>query len=101
MRVLMLMRGCPGCGKSTFIEYMGWKPYTVSPDEIRMMVGSLSQNLDGDEGISQSNESYVWDKVYELLNKRFEIGAFTVLDATNSKTEEMSRLKNLAIKYKY
>lgn len=101
MRVLMLMRGCPGCGKSTFIEYMGWKPYTVIPDEIRMMVGSLSQNLDGDEGISQSNESYVWDKVYELLNKRFEIGAFTVLDATNSKTEEMSRLKNLAIKYKY
>ena len=101
MRLLMLFRGAPGCGKSTFIKDMGWEPYTISPDNIRMMMSSLQMQPDGKRGISQKSDQAVWDLVFDLLDKRFEKGLFTVLDSTNSKTEEMSRLKNFAAKYKY
>ena len=53
MRLLMLFRGAPGCGKSTFIKDMGWEPYTISPDNIRMMMSSLQMQPDGRRGISQ------------------------------------------------
>ena len=101
MRLLMLFRGAPGCGKSTFIKDIGWEPYAISPDNIRMMMSSLQMQPDGKRGISQKSDQAVWDLVFDLLDKRFEKGLFTVLDSTNSKTEEMSRLKNFAAKYKY
>ena len=101
MRTLVLFRGCPGCGKSTFIEYMGWEPYTISPDNIRMMMGSLMTHCNGEQGITTKHESAVWDLVFEMLRVRFEKGEFTVVDSTNSKTEDMTRLRNLAVKYKY
>lgn len=101
MRTLVLFRGCPGCGKSTFIEYMGWEPYTISPDNIRMMMGSLMTHCNGEQGITTKYESAVWDLVFEMLKVRFEKGEFTVVDSTNSKTEDMTRLRNLAVEYKY
>lgn len=101
IRTLVLFRGCPGCGKSTFIEYMGWQPYTISPDNIRMMMGSLTTNIDGTHGITTKHESVAWNLVFYLLKIRFERGEFTVVDSTNSKTEEMTRLRNLAVEYKY
>ena len=33
MRVLLLLRGSAGCGKSTWIEQNGLKPYTLSADD--------------------------------------------------------------------
>lgn len=36
MRVLLLFRGAPGCGKSTFIDKNGLRPYALSADEIRL-----------------------------------------------------------------
>lgn len=37
MRVLLLLRGSAGCGKSTWIEQNGLKPYTLSADDIRLL----------------------------------------------------------------
>ena len=59
MRLLMLFRGAPGCGKSTFIKDMGWEPYTISPDNIRMMMSSLQMQPDGKRGISQKSDQAV------------------------------------------
>ena len=35
MRKLILMRGAPGAGKSTFIHYYHLENYTLCPDKIR------------------------------------------------------------------
>ena len=37
MRILLVMRGIPGSGKSTWIEEHDLKQYTLSPDNIRLM----------------------------------------------------------------
>lgn len=101
MRVLLLLRGSAGCGKSTWIENNGLKPYTLSADDIRLMCSSPVLTVAGDEAISQSNDNVVWNTLFKLLEYRMQNGEFTVIDATNSKTSEMNRYKDLCSAYKY
>lgn len=101
MRVLLLMRGSAGCGKSTFIEKHGLKPYTLSTDDIRLLYQSPVMNIYGEKVISGNNEKNVWNTLLNILETRMKNGEFTVIDATNSKTAEMSKYKDLAKKYRY
>ena len=101
MRVLLLFRGSAGCGKSTFIEEHGLKPYTLCADDIRLMYASPTLHVDGTKGISQDNDKLVWNALFRILETRMQNGEFTVIDATNSKTAEMKRYKDLANNYRY
>ena len=101
MRTLLLMRGSAGCGKSTYIEKNGLKPYTLCADDIRMLCSSPNMTADGSECISQANDKVVWDMLFKLLELRMQNGEFTVIDATNSKTSEMNRYKDLCDTYRY
>lgn len=101
MRVLLLLRGAPGCGKSTFIDNNGLRPYALSADELRLKCSSPVQNIYGEIEISQNHDKDVWDMLFRLLEIRMKSGEFTVIDATNSKTSEMNNYKELASKYRY
>ena len=101
MRTLLLLRGSPGCGKSTWIEQNGLKPYTLSADDIRLLCSSPALNTDGLEEINQKNDEIVWATLFQLLETRMVNGEFTVIDATNSKTSEMNRYKTLCEQYRY
>lgn len=101
MRVLLLMRGAMGCGKSTFIEQNGLKPYTLCADDIRLLCQAPVLGKDGNYCISQKNEKVVWQTLFNILEVRMKRGEFTVIDATNTKTSEMNRYKDLAKKYRY
>lgn len=101
MRTLLLLRGSPGCGKTTWIEQNGLKQYALSADDIRMMCSSPSLNALGQYEISQANDTVVWSILFRLLEVRMQNGEFTVIDATNSKTSEMNRYKELCGAYKY
>ena len=101
MRVLLLLRGSAGCGKSTWIEQNGLKPYTLSADDIRLLCQSPIMQVDGTEGISQANDNVTWKTLFNLLEVRMQKGEFTVIDATNSKTSEMNRYKEMCDTYRY
>lgn len=101
MRALLLFRGSAGCGKSTYIEEHGLKPYTLCADDIRMMCSSPTLQPDGTVGINQANDKVVWNTLFRLLETRMQNGEFTVVDATNSKTSEMNKYKELSKNYRY
>ncbi len=101
MRILLLLRGSAGCGKSTWIEQNGLKPYTLSADDIRLLCQSPIMQVDGTEGISQANDNVTWKTLFNLLEVRMQKGEFTVIDATNSKTSEMNRYKEMCSTYRY
>lgn len=101
MRVLLLLRGSAGCGKSTWIEQNRLKPYTLSADDIRLLCQSPVLQPDGTVGISQSNDKTVWKTLFNLLEIRMQKGEFTVIDVTNSKTSEMNRYKQMCETYRY
>lgn len=101
MRVLLLLRGAPGCGKSTWIEQNGLKQYAISADEIRMMCAAPAMTPSGSYQASMDNDKFVWDTLYGILENRMRRGDFTVIDATNSKTAEMNKYKKLCQDYRY
>lgn len=101
MRVLLLLRGSAGCGKSTWIEKNGLKPYTLCADDIRLLCQSPVLQPDGTVTISQKNDATVWKTLFNLLEIRMQKGEFTVIDATNSKTSEMNRYKDMCETYRY
>lgn len=101
MRILLLLRGSAGCGKSTWIDKNGLKPYTLSADDIRLLCQSPIMQVDGTEGISQANDNVTWKTLFNLLEVRMQKGEFTVIDATNSKTSEMNRYKEMCNTYRY
>lgn len=97
----ILLRGSAGCGKSTWIDKNGLKPYTLSADDIRLLCQSPIMQVDGTEGISQTNDNVTWKTLFNLLETRMQKGEFTVIDATNSKTSEMNRYKEMCNTYRY
>lgn len=101
MRVLLLLRGSAGCGKSTWIEQNGLKQYTLCADDIRLMCSSPVLTVLGKEEINPCNDTVVWSTLFKILELRMQNGEFTVIDATNSKTSEMNRYKELCSAYKY
>ena len=101
MRILLLLRGCAGCGKTTWIAENGLKPYALSADDIRLLCQGPVLQVDGTEGISQSNDKAVWKILFSILEIRMQRGDFTVIDATNSKTSEMNRYRELCATYRY
>ncbi len=99
MRILLLMRGAPGCGKTTFIEKNGFSQYSLSADNIRSMLG---YEFESDYKVCASAmESRVWDYLHEMLEIRMKDGMFTVIDACNSRPAEVQQYKHLAEKYRY
>ncbi len=101
MRVLLLFRGSTGCGKSTYIKEHGLKPFTLCADDIRLMCSSPILQVDGDKAINMANDRVVWNTLFRILETRMQNGEFTVIDATNSKTSELNKYKELARNYRY
>jgi len=101
MRVLLLLRGAPGCGKTTWIKEHGLTPYALSADDIRLMCAGPVMTVDGGRAINVTSDQVVWNTLFRLLETRMQNGAFTVIDATNSKTIEMKRYKDMCDTYRY
>lgn len=101
MRQLILMRGSPAAGKSTLIDELGLRPYTIEPDAIRLMVQAPFTKIDGDVGISQANDKFVWDLLFKMLEQRMKNGDLTVIDATHSRTQLINRYRDLCKEYRY
>lgn len=101
MRTLLLLRGAPGCGKSTWILRNGLKEYTLCADDIRMQCCAPKLDVSGNFSIDQTADKDVWSMLFKMLELRMRSGAFTVIDATNSKTSEINRYKDLCETYRY
>lgn len=102
MRSLVILRGSPASGKSTWINEMGLKNYTLSADELRLLTESPILVPDKKHRvISQKNDHYVWTLLFELLEKRMSRGEFVLIDATHSKSSDFSRYNKLCERYRY
>lgn len=103
MRTLLLTRGAPGAGKTTWIKNNHLEDYCISPDNIRTLCSSPELQPSGEFKISQerNNENAVWEILFKILEHRMSRGEFTVVDATASKTKDIQQYKELADQYRY
>ena len=101
MRQLVLLRGCAGCGKSTWLKQHDLTQFTLSADDIRLLFQSPEMNIEGNLIISQKNDNEVWKFLFTLLERRMMRGEFTIIDATHSRSALINQYKNLCDKYRY
>ena len=103
MRTLIITRGAPGAGKSSWIEQNGLLPYTLSPDILRVMCSSRELQADGRFAVARNTatENQTWKVLFNLLEYRLSRGELTVIDATASKTKDIQQYKELAEQYRY
>ena len=101
MRTLVVTRGIPACGKSTWIEDQELVPYTISPDAIRLLYTAPVLLENGDLAISQDGNKVVWKMVMETLESRMKDGHFTVIDATHTTEKTLNKYVQLAKQYHY
>lgn len=89
--VIVLMRGLPGAGKSTWLREHGAEDYVISPDEFRLMLSPPVRDKAGNLVINQKMSKQAWAMAYEVLSSRLaqNCGA-TFFDATfmNKRTME-------------
>ena len=101
MKLLLVLRGIPGCGKSTWIKEHDLEEYTLSPDNIRLMFSAPELGLDGKYHISSKCDKYVWSFLNERLEARMKNGDTTVVDATHTKESYLKDYKKLCKQYNY
>ena len=101
MRYLVLLRGTPAIGKSTWIKENSLEQYTVSADAIRLLHQSPVTTIDGTLSISQTNDKKVWELLYSLVEERMARGEFTIVDATHSRAQAINRYKDMCVEYRY
>ena len=114
MRTLLLMRGLPASGKSSWIHTHNLQAYTLSPDILRLMVSapillpkpntlhaSPTQKVDSSYAINQANDKRVWKLLFELLELRMARGDFTIIDATHTSLQALRAYESLAQSYRY
>lgn len=101
MRKLILLRGLPGCGKSTFVREQGLEPYTLSADTLRMQYASPILEASGAWRISPEHDRDVWAKLFELLRARMSRGELIVIDATHTHPRSFSNYQALVREHRY
>lgn len=102
MRTLIILRGAPGSGKSTFLKNSGLEPYSTCADSIRLLLESpVADDENGRIAISQKNDKKVWEMLFEILEHRMERGELCIVDATHTRPKDFSKYKELMEKYRY
>ena len=106
MRDLIIMRGCPGSGKSSAIKENNLEAYTLSPDVLRLMLRAPELNIDETVGVSQKDNAMVFEIMDKMLVNRMKTGSPTIIDATHCSSQkwhskQINRYKELAKRYKY
>lgn len=101
MRTLIILRGAPASGKSSWIKDHCLQYYTLSSDDLRLLVQSPATSLEGNLTITSKNDTQVWKLLYNLLEDKMRRGEFVIVDATHYTNKSMSKYKDLINKYRY
>lgn len=100
MRDLVLLRGIPGSGKSSWINAMGLEPFTLESDKIRLMYKAPQATLHG-RSISSADNKKAWETLHSILEHRMENGDTTIIDATHTNPASFDTYIRLAKRYRY
>ena len=95
---IILLRGVPASGKSTFVNKHNFHDYVLSMDILRKMFCAPIA-IDGKNNqytISQEYNKPVADMFMTLLKARLSNGSFTVVDNTNLSAKGFNEIVDLA-----
>lgn len=101
MKVLVLMRGAMGAGKSTFLKEQGLEAFTLCPDDYRLRIAGLTMDKEGKVGIGQHRDKEIWPMFWKDVEAKMARGELIVLDATFQREQDFRDARRLAASYHY
>lgn len=99
--IMLILRGCPGSGKDTWVKDNGLQQCTISSDDLRMLYSPLEIGVDGQEHISQDYDRDVWNTFYSILEQKMRQGQFVIVNATNINTKTINKYLALCERFLY
>jgi predicted kinase/UDP-2,3-diacylglucosamine pyrophosphatase LpxH len=99
MKILYILFGIPGSGKSTFLKQNNLIEFAISPDAIRLELATPELGVDGNLTIIQDPKA--WDIMYERVEERMRKGSLIFADATHTNESYFNKYLNIAYKYSY
>jgi predicted kinase len=101
VRKLLILRGLPGSGKSTWIKKNDLSGFTLSSDAFRLLLRSPELSSDGEYYTHQSSKQETWAMLRQALEYRMKSGELTVVDATHIKENDLIAYKDLIDAHRY
>lgn len=109
MRNLILLRGIPAAGKSTWVKENNYEGHVVSLDDFRDLITGKCCLDNPDEPdkcfenikIDQTVTSTAVKMLYTVVEERMKEGRLVMVDATHLKNADIDNYKKLTEKYRY
>lgn len=101
MRILAVLRGLPGSGKSSWVENNDLTEFTLCPDDYRIKYGSIAYNSNGKPIITNKYDKRVWTNMMSDLEFKMVYGQFIIVDATHTQEHYFKDYQKLCDKYRY
>ena len=99
--IMLILRGCPGSGKDTWIQNNDLQQYVISSDDMRMIYSPLEIGVDGEQHISQDYDRDVWNTFYSILEQKMRQGQFIIVNATNINMKTVNKYLSYCEKFLY
>ena len=100
---LVLLRGLPGIGKTTWLKNQGIEFLVLSPDTFRLMYSApiFNKNDDGTSFlvINQDVGKYAWKETERLTKFRLKNNQSTIIDACFMNNKTIDRFKEMAKRF--
>ena len=101
MRMMLALRGFPGCGKSTWTRENNLTPFALSFDTLKSLHGGLELSVHGGFLPSTLHSEQVFSQFCKLLDQRLAAGSLTLIDNTNLDVSDIDFLSQRAAEYGY
>ena len=99
--IVVMLRGVPGTGKSTWLKEKQVDDYAISLDKLRLLLFNPVMVPQGYYDINQKVSEKAWRLSYKLLKSRMKHGGVTFFDATFMSKYLINYVKDLARQYRY
>lgn len=99
MRILFMLTGIPGSGKSYSIKQLQLEHLTLSTDTLRVMNGTLLPYIDKSSNIDSFYDNIIFEQLMQILENRMTYGQTTILDTTG--LYDINDILDMAKAYRY
>lgn len=98
---MLILRGCPGSGKDTWLKNNGLEQFAISSDNLRLLYQAPRYDIDGKLHIANTYDKEVWQLLFNILETKMKNGQLIIVNACNINSKTINKYLELCNKYLY